>query len=371
MSGNPYFQHDFRPGSRSDTNPSPGGAQRTVRGRVLISVGWILRIVGTVTGFLAFTVFRKSLHSDQWSSIPTVRWWLQLLGSVVAFFAGVAVFAIGRQAVVRGKQHLADVIESLDRLPGPRYLLYLRPFSNDALMSGLPDDIQGGGNAQNFFLVSGLTYEESLVRRFRRFGRVIAIGRPGEELPLPGAARAYLPLNDWQSKVSRLIAGAHAVLLSAGPGPGTVWEFTEAVRLVPPTRLLLPAYCDAPTYDRFREAVAEEYDRRSRTEPGAPGTGLWPPLPALPDYPSPARPERPRWEVLLNGGKKRLRWDFTLKGLIVFRPDWAARFVRFDPTTVRMSSTWTLSRLVRRELQPVMDQLTALDTREGLGDDNP
>ncbi|WP_158692725.1 hypothetical protein [Streptomyces roseochromogenus] len=371
MSGSPFFQHDFNPDSQPHENPSPGGAQRAVRGRVLVSAGWTLRIVGTASGFLGFTLFRQSVESDQWSSVPHVRWWLRLLGAVAVFFAGVAVFMIGRQTVVRGKQHIADVIESLDRLPGTRYLLYLRPFSHDALMSGLPDDIQGGGNAQNFFLVSGLTYEESLVRRFRRFGRVIAIGQPDEALPLPGAARGYLPLNDWQSQVSRLIAGAHAVLLAAGPGPGTVWEFTEAVRLVPPTRLLLLAYCDAPTYDRFREAVAEEYDRRSHTEPGAPATGLWPPLPGLPDYPPPARPERPRWEVLLNGGKKRLRWDFTLKGLIVFRPDWAAKFIRFDPTTLRLSSTWTLSRLVRRELQPVMDQLTALDTREEPGDDAP
>ncbi|WP_369390300.1 hypothetical protein AB5J72_23625 [Streptomyces sp. CG1] len=371
MNGSPFFQHDFKPNSPPDKSASPGGAQRAVRGRVLISLGWTLRIAGAASGFLGFTLFRKGLESDQWSSIPHVQWWLRLLGAVAAFFAGVAVFMIGRQTVVRGKQHIADVIESLDGLPGTRYLLYLRPFSSDALMSGLPEDIQGGGTAQNFFFVSGLTYEESLVRRFRRFGRVIAIGQPDEALPLPGAARGYLPLNDWQSEVSRLIAGAHAVLLAAGPGPGTVWEFTEAVRRVPPARLLLLAYCDAPTYGRFREAVAEEYDRRSRTEPGAPGTGLWPPLPALPDFPFPARPERPRWEVLLNGGKKRLRWDFTLKGLIVFRPDWAAKFIRFDPTTLRLSSTWTLSRLVRRELQPVIDQLTALDAREEPGDHTP
>ncbi|MEU8029197.1 hypothetical protein AB0C13_11240 [Streptomyces sp. NPDC049099] len=320
--------------------------------------------MGAAAGLLGFTAFRRSLGSDQWASIPHVRWWLRLLGTVTAVFAGVVAFMTGRLAVVRGKQHLTDVVDSLERLPGTHYLLYLRPFSNDEVMSALPDDIQGGGaNLQALFFISGLTHEESLVRRFRRFGRIIAIGRPGEELPLPGAARGYLPLHDWQSTVSRLIAGAHAVLLSAGPGPGTVWEFTEAVRLVPPTRLFLLAYCDAPTYDRFREAVAEEYERRSHAEPGAPGTGLWPPLPDLPDYPPPARPERPRWEVFLNGGRKRLRWDFTLKGLIVFGPGWEARFVRFDPTTLRLPSTWSLSRLVKRELQPVVDQLTALDPR--------
>lgn len=95
--------------------------------------------------------------------------------------------------------------------------------------------------------------------------------------------------------MSGLIAGAHVVMLSAGPGPGTVWEFVEALRLLPPERLVLLAY-GAGDHDRFRTAVAAEYARRSGTEPGAPDTGCWPPLPALPDYPPPTRPERPLWE---------------------------------------------------------------------------
>lgn len=48
----------------------------------------------------------------------------------------------------------------------------------------------------------------------------------------------------------------------------------------------------------------------------------------LPAYPSPARSERPRREVLLNGGRQRLLWDFALKGMVVFRPDREARFIR-------------------------------------------
>ncbi|WP_158702002.1 hypothetical protein [Kitasatospora sp. MMS16-BH015] len=157
-------------------------------------------------------------------------------------------------------------------------------------------------------LVFALTHEESLVRRFRRFGRVIAIGRPGEPLPLPGASRAYLPLDDWQDTVSELIGHAHLVLLSVGPGPGTVWEYTETLRRLPPTRLVLLVYCAPEVYDAFRTAVTEEYARRSATEPGP-----WPPLPELPPFPAPAWPVRPRWNVWLNGGRSRLRWDFVLR----------------------------------------------------------
>ncbi|MFF4503839.1 hypothetical protein [Streptomyces sp. NPDC001401] len=353
--GNTYFL--------SDREPSPRPVQRPGLGRTLIAAGWALRVAGAVVGLVSFTVFKKSFYSDQ-LAVTHVSWWLRLLGAAVAFCAGVGVFFAGRLCIVRGKQHTSGVIGSFAPLAGTRYVLYLRPFSNDKSMSLLPTDITGGGaNLENFFFISGLTHEESLVRRFGRLGRVIAIGSPGEPLPLPGAARAYLPIDDWRDTVSGLITGAHVVMLSAGPGPGTVWEFVEALRLLPPERLVLLAYCDAGAYDGFRTAVAAEYERRSRSEPGAPDTGRWPPLPALPDYPPPARPERPLWEVLVNGGRSRLRWDFELKGLVVFGPDWRATFIRFDPTTLRLPSVVTLSRLVKRQLQPVMARLTALPAR--------
>ncbi|WP_438291090.1 hypothetical protein [Streptomyces sp. HUAS TT7] len=360
MSGNPYFLRD----RDRDQDLSPRGAQRATKGRVLVGAGWALRVAGTVVGLLGFVEFKARLKDVLAGSFGDAFVWLGLLGWAAAVLVGLAAFFVGRLAVVRGKQHTADLVVSCAGLAGTRYVLYLRPFSNDPGMAALNNDLQGGGaNLENIFFISGLTHEEALVRRFGRFGRVVAIGRPGENLPLPGATRAYLPLDDWKGTVSDLITGAHAVLLSAGPGPGTVWEFTEALRLLPPDRLVLLAYCDAATYDRFREAVTEEYERRSRTEPGSPGTGLWPPLPALPGYPPPARPERPRWQVLLNGGRKRLSWDFALKGLIIFGPRWEATFIRFDPTALKYPSVWSLRKLVKRELKPVQDQLGALNTR--------
>jgi hypothetical protein len=171
-----------------------------------------------------------------------------------------------------------------------------------------------------------------------------------------------LPLDDWQGAVSSLIDGAHVVLMSAGPGPGTVWEFTEAVRLLPPTRLVLLIYCDTQTYERFREAVAVEYEQRLRTEPQGPGSGC-PPLPALPDYPPLARgPYRPRYERWLGWG--RLRWDPVLKGVVVFDPEWEATFIRFDPTArVRRVLQPQPLFLVKRGLRPVMERLSALEPR--------
>ncbi|AWW39307.1 hypothetical protein [Streptomyces cadmiisoli] len=356
MNGNPYFLRD--------RELSPRGAQSRTRGRTLLVTGWALRLLGSALGVAALVIFRAVFNADRLpDGLTQPWWWLALLGSFALLYAAAFVFGAGRGLVVRGKRDTADLVEGFGQLTGTRYVLYLRPFSQDEDMARLPDDVTGGGGNEYFFLVSGLTHEEALVRRFRKLGRVIAIGMPGEPLPLPGAERAYLPLDDWKDTVSGLIGGAYVVLLSAGPGPGTVWEFTEAVRLLPPERLVLLTYCDPAAYDRFRAAVKEEYARRSRSEPGAPDTGHWPPLPELPDFPSPARPVRPRWEVWLNGGRKRLRWDFALKGLIVFSPRWDASFIRFDPTSLRLPSVVTPGRLVRRMLGPVMERLAALPDR--------
>jgi hypothetical protein len=263
----------------------------------------------------------------------TPAWWLRAVCGVAPLITGLRVLSLSGRLLRRGRHRCADVIDSFDSLHGTRYVLYLRPFANDVTMAAL-------------FFPSRLTQEEALVQRFARFGRVVAIGRPGELLPPVGAVRGQLPLDDWHGPVSRLIAGAHVVLMAAGPGPGTVWEFTEAVRLLEPTRLVLLIYCDAETYDRFRKAVASEHKRRSITEPEGSG-GPQPPLPLLPDYPGLARPER-------------RRWDFVLKGVIVFAPDWTASFTRFDATTRRLPAQLATSRLVGREFQPVIAQLDGL-----------
>ncbi|WP_236651975.1 hypothetical protein [Streptacidiphilus neutrinimicus] len=231
----------------------------------------------------------------------------------------------GRRLAVRSGQRCADVIDSFDPLPDHRYVLYLRPFTND------------------------VTLAEALVRRFSRFGRVVAVGRPGERPPPVGEVRGRLPRDDWQGPVSTLIAGAHVVLMAAGPGVGTVWEFTEAVRLLDPTRLVLLIYSDAETYDRFRKAVAAEYKRRLISEPQQPDRP-WPPLPLLPDYPG----------LPGLGRAGRPRWELVLKGVIVFAPDWTATFTRFTPPTRRLPGPRPLQRLVHHALQPVMAQLDGL-----------
>jgi hypothetical protein len=93
--------------------------------------------------------------------------------------------------------------------------------------------------------------------------------------------------DDWQDTVRGLLRGAHAVLISAAPGPGTVWEFIQALRTVAPPRLVLLVYGNPADYDAFRTAAAREHAARSAGEPAA-----WPALPRLPDLPAPPADRR-------------------------------------------------------------------------------
>ncbi|WP_405731041.1 hypothetical protein OG885_14590 [Streptomyces sp. NBC_00028] len=334
--GNTYFLRN--------NDRSPRGRQDRGVGRRLIVVGWVLRVGGAALGlgsvFVAQACVRRLLEGTSHQG----GWLLALLVCVPVFFLGWCGFALGRVWEQNGRRHTAEILDPLRAAHSTEHVLYLRPFDLDTVMSGMPMELSGGGaSLTNVFFLSGRTLEEDLVRRFGRLGRVVAIGRPGEPLPEAGAERMYVADDEWQRVVSGLIARARVVTLSVGTGQGTVWEFVESLRVLPPERLVLLIYCDRTAYDAFREVVAERC--------------------ALPEYPPPARPKRPRWEVLMNGGRKRLLWDFALKGVIVFGPDWQPRFVRFDPSTLRVPSVFSVRKLLRRELDPVLDRLAALPPR--------
>ncbi|NUR67763.1 MAG: hypothetical protein HOQ47_18590 [Streptomyces sp.] len=334
--GNTYFLRN--------NDRSPRGRQDRAVGRRLIVVGWVLRVSGAVFGLGSVIVFQAAARRLVLGTSHRGGWLLALLVCVPVFFLGWCGFALGRVWAQSGRRHTAQILDPLRAAHSTGHVLYLRPFDLDQVMSAMPLELSGGGAAAaNLFFLSGRTQEEDLVRRFGRLGRVVAIGRPGEPLPEAGAERMYVADDEWQRVVSGLIARARVVTLSVGTGQGTVWEFVESLRVLPPERLVLLIYCDRTAYDAFREVVAERC--------------------ALPEYPPPARPKRPRWEVLMNMGRKRLLWDFALKGVIVFGPDWQPRFVRFDPSTLRVPSVFSVRKLLRRELDPVLDRLAALPPR--------
>lgn len=341
--------------------PEPGGAplspgqQQPAKGRRMIAAGWTMRVAGTGVGLTGDIALRGGSEGGSLAEGLLVR-----LVGLAGFLTGAWVFLRGRLLIARGKRHTVKILGSFTELAFARYVLYLRSFADDPRMFAMPSRFTVASPQADLFLLPGLTQEELLVRRFERIGRVIAIGNPSENLPLPGATRGYLAQEDWQAVVTSLLHGAHTVALAAGTGRGTVWEFTEAVRVLELRRLILLVYCDAETYNEFRAAVGAAYAHRV-SQSSAPWA--WRPLPALPPYPPLARTWTTRRETWLRGGKRNANWEFPLKGIVVFDELGRARFIRFDPSVLKGRERFVPARSITRELAPVLADLESLPRR--------
>ena len=137
----------------------------------------------------------------------------------------------------------ASAAEVMARDPRPP-VLYLRSFAAD-------DTTAAGLESGHPALVLLSTEEEQLAQVLAEIGPVIAIGRPGEELPHIGAARFYVSHDLWQDEVSRLMSHAGLVVLRAGDSAGLWWEVERAARLVRPERIVFLLPIDRHQYDLF------------------------------------------------------------------------------------------------------------------------
>lgn len=105
-------------------------------------------------------------------------------------------------------------------------VLYLRSFDDDKAAAVFRGD---------------LTEEEQLVRALTPIGPVIAIGKPGESLPLAGAHRLYVTDDRWQAEVASLMQRARLIVIRSGLTPGLAWELDTVLRLDTPSKLMLLA----------------------------------------------------------------------------------------------------------------------------------
>lgn len=146
-----------------------------------------------------------------------------LTGGVTAAGAGLAILRRTRPYATRG------AAQALLR-DGRRPVLYLRSFDDEAAAR-----VDAGAE-------TGLRAREvQFAAALGAVGPVIAVGLPGETLPFLGAARFYLPLDDWQGTVRRLMDLSQLIVLRLGPGEGLRWEIGEARATQPPAKLILLA----------------------------------------------------------------------------------------------------------------------------------
>jgi hypothetical protein len=125
-----------------------------------------------------------------------------------------------------------DALESDDRPP----IVYLRSFQDDGMTkagwwSTLSDATR---------LLSKKTLEERLITVLGRYGPVVAIGRPGEDVPELGAARVYVGDDHWKDLITDLLSERGAVaLLRAGETQGLRWELRKVGKMLSPGQFLL------------------------------------------------------------------------------------------------------------------------------------
>ena len=138
-------------------------------------------------------------------------------GDVSKFIGRTVLFtAVGLLAYVA--RHFLRSAEATLSISGAPPVVYLRSFGDDV---GLTSD-RGGGSYRE-------TFEQMVSKVMRRYGPFMAIGRPGEGLPLLGAARTYQSDDAWQAHALKLMKAAKLIVLIVGSTGGLRWEVLQIV----------------------------------------------------------------------------------------------------------------------------------------------
>jgi hypothetical protein len=218
----------------------------------------------------------------------------------------------GRRALVKEAK---DVL-AIDQRPP---IVYLRPFSCDETGFGLR------------------SYEEELALALRDVGPFVAIGNPGDPVPVPGAARLYTDYDDWQGPVTELIQKAQLVMVRIGSSAGLLWELAWVVKRVDPLKLVLASAgktgTHAATYRQFRSQTTSIFSRALPMELGEAEfiyfAADWSPTPLVlrPETMSPAPQKATSDAARLQG---QALWCLTHWFLRKRRPVWRRLLQRRD-----------------------------------------
>ena len=118
-------------------------------------------------------------------------------------------------------------------------ILYLRSFPFDERASATGKWMGRIERNFGFGLIEDDTAEMKVVRALRRFGPVLAIGRPGELWGPPGALRFYVRDDMWQSKIEEIAPVCQLVVLATGESAGLRWELEHVARVLDPRHILV------------------------------------------------------------------------------------------------------------------------------------
>ncbi|MET9296821.1 transferase [Streptomyces sp. NPDC003077] len=189
-----------------------------------------LAVGGVGYGLLAVGVLATGGAQREGHKMPPAAFAVSLGAGLAALGAGVWILRRTRPRSARGA---AQALLADGRAP----VLYLRSFADDDTAARVDDSAP---------YVNIHTREEQLAGALGTVGAVITVGRPGEPLPRLGAARFYLPPDDWQPAVLRLMELSQLIVLRLGLGEGLWWEVRQARATQPARKLVLLAPSGLP-----------------------------------------------------------------------------------------------------------------------------
>ncbi len=279
--------------------------------------GWPVLFAGSALLTAATLVVLMSLLART-APIPVLGLAASLIAGLVAPMFG----APGSWLWRRGKRSLA-VATANAAITDPRPpVLYLRSFDDDAVTAAPV-------SADLPLSYRRYSEEEQLVMTLGRLGPVVAIGRPGEELPEVGAARFYVGDDAWQATVAELMAASRLVVLRAGTTPGLHWEMERAVGTLRPEQILFLVPAGQDGHDSWRASLnaflPKPLSDSEASDSEAPSNGT----------------------VAAPAGS-------GLRCAISFDADWTPRVIGLQPRVVYPR---TMQRLFYRRLWPVARQL--------------
>lgn len=155
---------------------------------------------------------------------------------------------------VLGKRIAAQSARARMQQDDRRPVVYLRAFADD-------DMTIAGGASEGALLSRTMTrrLESMLAEWFERVGPFVALGRPGERLPLDGAARDYAG-DDWRDQVDAFVQRAQSIVLVVSGTPGVEWEvqrIAAAPQNLSKTVWLLPNVRRAQLLTRWHACAAQ------------------------------------------------------------------------------------------------------------------
>jgi hypothetical protein len=221
-------------------------------------------VVAPVITMFCLTAFMLALNAiidrmGSGRSLPDrqVAFYLRLASIPFAIFIVSRIYnrclRLAWQSRARGAER--ELMRNTSRRP----VLYLRSFALDAQL-GRPSWME-----RFLGTIPLATAEQAIVKVLRKYGPVIAIGRPGEALPPLGAARFYVSDELWKSKVEDTARVAQLVVWATGLSEGLHWELDFLIKNVPPEKLVIWAH---PHLLRLSEARREKEWRAFRASLG-------------------------------------------------------------------------------------------------------